>query len=50
MDTLENIERITPYVAGKDRDTLQNDGRTRDAVERCLEPICAAAFRPGDPG
>ncbi len=48
MDMLENIERITSYVAGMDRDTFQQDGRTRDAVERCLERICEAAFRLGD--
>lgn len=48
MDMLENIERITSYVAGMDRDTFQKDGRTRDAVERCLERICEAAFRLDD--
>lgn len=48
MDMLENIERITSHVAGLDRDTFQKDGRTRDAVERCLERICEAAFRMGD--
>jgi uncharacterized protein with HEPN domain len=37
MDMLENVERITSYVAGIDRDTFQKDGRTRDAVECCLE-------------
>jgi uncharacterized protein with HEPN domain len=30
------------------RDEFQADGRTRDAVERCLERICEAAFRLGD--
>ena len=48
MDMLENIERIISYVAGMDRETFQKDGRTRDAVERCLERICEAAFRLGD--
>jgi uncharacterized protein with HEPN domain len=47
-DMLENIERIGSYVAGMDRDTFQRDGRTRDAVERCLKRICEAAFRLGD--
>jgi uncharacterized protein with HEPN domain len=28
-----------------DHDALERDGRTRDAVERCLERICEAAFR-----
>jgi uncharacterized protein with HEPN domain len=45
---LENIERIASYVAGMDRNEFQRDGRTRDAVERCLERICEAAFRLGD--
>ncbi len=31
-----------------DRDALERDGRTRDAVERCLEQICEAAFRLDD--
>jgi uncharacterized protein with HEPN domain len=45
---LENIERITSYVAGMDESGFQRDGRTRDAVERCFERICEAAFRLGD--
>ena len=47
-DMLENIERVASYVAGMDRNEFQRDGRTRDAVERCLERICEAAFRLGD--
>ncbi|HVC56784.1 MAG TPA: HepT-like ribonuclease domain-containing protein [Stellaceae bacterium] len=47
-DILENIERIQSYVAGLDRDGFRNDGRSRDAVERCLERVCEAAFRLGD--
>ena len=47
-DILDNIERIEQYVAGLQRDVFANDGRTRDAVERCLERICEAAFRLGD--
>lgn len=31
-----------------DRAAFKRDGRTRDAVERCLERICEAAFRLGD--
>lgn len=27
---------------------LARDGRTRDAVERCLERLCEAAFRLGE--
>ncbi len=47
-DILDNIERIRSYVGAMDRDALERDGRTRDAVERCLERICEAAFRLGD--
>jgi uncharacterized protein with HEPN domain len=47
-DILENVARIEAYVAGLDRDAFERDGRTRDAVERCLERICEAAFRLGD--
>ena len=42
-DILENIERIEAYTAGLDRAAFAADGRTRDAVERCLERICEAA-------
>ena len=44
-DILENIEYIEGYVADMDRDAFARDRRTRDAVERCLERICEAAFR-----
>ena len=47
-DILDNIEPIRSYVGAMDRDALERDGRTRDAVERCLERICEAAFRLGD--
>ncbi len=47
-DILENVERIENYVRGLDRGAFRKDGRTRDAVERCLERICEAAFRLGD--
>jgi uncharacterized protein with HEPN domain len=47
-DILENIEYIEGYVAGMNRDAFEQDRRTRDAVERCLERICEAAFRLGD--
>ena len=46
-DILENIERIEAYTAGLDRAAFAADGRTRDAVERCLERICEAAHRLG---
>jgi uncharacterized protein with HEPN domain len=47
-DILDNIARIDSYVTGLDQASFGQDGRTRDAVERCLERICEAAFRLGD--
>jgi uncharacterized protein with HEPN domain len=47
-DIVENAERIEEYLAGMDRGALERDGRTRDAVERCLERVCEAAHRLGD--
>ena len=47
-DILENIDRISSYVAGMTEDEFRQDGRTRDAVERCLERICEAAYRLGE--
>jgi len=47
-DILDNIERVRSYVGAMDRTEFEQDGRTRDAVERCLERICEAAFRLGD--
>ena len=48
QDIIDNIVRIEKYVDGVDRDTLRNDDLRYDAVERCLERICEAAFRLGD--
>lgn len=47
-DIVENAERIEGYLAGMDRDDFERDGRTRDAVERCLERMCEAAHRLGN--
>lgn len=47
-DIVENAERIESYVFGMDRAAFEADGRTRDAVERCLERVCEAAHRLGD--
>jgi uncharacterized protein with HEPN domain len=47
-DIVENIERIQGYVRGLDCAAFERDGRTYDAVERCLERICEAAVRLGD--
>jgi uncharacterized protein with HEPN domain len=38
-DILDNIERIRSYVGAIDQDALERDGRTRDAVERCLSGL-----------
>jgi len=46
-DIVENAERIESYIAGMDREAFERDGRTRDAVERCLERVCEAAHRLG---
>jgi uncharacterized protein with HEPN domain len=47
-DILDNIERIESYRLGLDRKMLEANGQARDAIERCLERICEAAFRLGD--
>lgn len=47
-DIAENIERIAAYTERLDRESFGVDGRTYDAVERCLERICEAAVRLGD--
>jgi uncharacterized protein with HEPN domain len=47
-DILDNISRVESYAAGLSKQDLATDGRTRDAIERCLERICEAAFRLGD--
>ena len=46
-DMIENAERIEGYLTCMDRQMFQQDGRARDAVERCLERICEAAHRMG---
>jgi uncharacterized protein with HEPN domain len=47
-DILDNIRRIRSYIGTMDRTEFEHDGRTRAAVERCLERICEAAVRLGD--
>lgn len=46
-DIIENAERIAEYVRDLDSEGFGRDGRTRDAVERCLERICEATRRLG---
>lgn len=47
-DIIENAERVEVYLAGMDRQAFERDGKTRDAVERCLERISEAAHRLGE--
>ena len=47
-DIVENARRVERYLAGMDRDAFEQDGMTRDAVERCLERVCEAVHRLGD--
>ena len=47
-DIVENAERIATYLVGVDRAAFAADGRTRDAVERCVERVCEAAHRLGE--
>lgn len=47
-DIVENAERIEEYLAGMDHSAFEQDGRTRDAVERCLERVCEAVHRLSD--
>jgi len=44
-DILENLVRIERYAAGLDREAFVGNTLRRDAVERCPERICKAAFR-----
>jgi len=46
-DIVENADRITRYLEGMDRAAFEGDGRTRDAVERCVERVCEAVYRLG---
>ena len=48
VDIVENAERIESYLGGMDRALFEADGRTRDAVERCVERVCEAVHRLAD--
>ena len=48
QDIIDNIARIERYTAGLDQHGLAADDLRHDAVERCLERICEAAFCLGD--
>lgn len=47
-DIVENAERIERYLKGMDRAAFEQDGLTRDAVERCIERVCEAVYRLAD--
>jgi uncharacterized protein with HEPN domain len=47
-DIIENADRIEGYIAGMERADFERNGLVRDAVERCLERICEAAYRLGE--
>jgi uncharacterized protein with HEPN domain len=47
-DILENAEAILRYTAGMSLARFQQDSKTYDAVERCLERISEAVAKLGD--
>jgi uncharacterized protein with HEPN domain len=47
-DIIDNIDSVESYTTGMSIEAFASDRRTRDAVERCIERICEAAFRLGD--
>lgn len=58
QDIIDNISAIERYTAGMDFAAFVADGKTRDAVERCLSRISEAAVKldalaeelaPGEP-
>ena len=47
-DIIDNAGRVERYLTGVDRAGFDEDGLTRDAVERCVERVCEAVHRLGD--
>ena len=47
-DIVENAQAIQRYIAGMDLAAFEQDQKTYDAVERCLERISEAAAKLGD--
>ena len=45
---IENAARIARHLAGMDRRAFEDSEAARDAVERCIERVCEAAYRLGD--
>ena len=46
-DIVDNIDRIETYVSGMDLSTFCADGKSVDAVERCLQRITEAVIKIG---
>jgi uncharacterized protein with HEPN domain len=44
---IENAERVARYLVGMDRHAFEQSEWARDAVERCIERVCEAAYRLG---
>lgn len=47
-DIVANIERIRRHLGRTSAERFLRDGKTQDAVERCLERIAEAARKLGD--
>jgi uncharacterized protein with HEPN domain len=47
-DIIENSQSILRYTAGMDLDSFEEDRKTYDAVERCLERISEGTAKLGD--
>jgi uncharacterized protein with HEPN domain len=47
-DIIENVQAIERYVAGMNLAAFEEDQKTCDAVERCLERISEAAAKLGE--
>ena len=45
---IENAERVARYLASLDRQAFEQNEAIRDAVERCIERVCEAAYRLGE--
>jgi uncharacterized protein with HEPN domain len=48
QDIVENAQAIFRYTAGMDLRAFEEDDKTYDAVERCLERISEASAKLGD--
>lgn len=45
---IESAERVARYLAGLDREAFEQSEWAGDAVERCIERVCEAAYRLGE--